>query len=255
MGLSNSTLHWLEDGDQAVPGRLTEPGSMASYDPRAPVPGRRRAVLVVGLAGAVALIVAGTLFVNAQKRRAAEPPAPAVDRTCPRSDQPRRSRAGRQQGRRGAGAGPPGAGRRPAFCGRALRRRRLQEGAQPEHRGARRVPQVSRARAARNARRRRAHRALDAAAVTAPRTPPARRLSLADVRARYVEAGRALPAGLEAALAADRRAGAQAILAAVERRRRANRVGGAAAAHDAALRNRPLDHRRRARRRGRRGRA
>ena len=30
MGLSNSTLHWLEDGDQAVPGRLTEPGSMAS---------------------------------------------------------------------------------------------------------------------------------------------------------------------------------------------------------------------------------
>ena len=78
MGLSNSTLHWLEDGDQAVPGRLTEPGSMASYDPRAPVPGRRRAVLVVGLAGAVALIVAGTLFINAQKRRAAEPPAPTA---------------------------------------------------------------------------------------------------------------------------------------------------------------------------------
>jgi len=78
MGLSNSTLHWLEDGDQAVPGRLTEPGSMASYDPRAPVPGRRRAVLVVGLAGAVALIVAGTLFVNAQKRRAAEPAAPVA---------------------------------------------------------------------------------------------------------------------------------------------------------------------------------
>jgi hypothetical protein len=78
MGLSNSTLHWLEDGDQAVPGRLTEPGSMASYDPRAPVPGRRRAVLVVGLAGAVALIVAGTLFLNAQKRRAAEPPAPTA---------------------------------------------------------------------------------------------------------------------------------------------------------------------------------
>ena len=49
MGLSNSTLHWLEDGEQAVPGRLTEPGSMPSYDPRAPVagpqargPGRRR---------------------------------------------------------------------------------------------------------------------------------------------------------------------------------------------------------------------
>jgi hypothetical protein len=78
MGLSNSTLHWLEDGDQAVPGRLTEPGSMASYDPRAPVPGRRRAVLVVGVAGAIALIVAGTLYVNAHKRRAAEAPAPTV---------------------------------------------------------------------------------------------------------------------------------------------------------------------------------
>jgi len=78
MGLSNSTLHWLEDGDQAVPGRLTEPGSMASYDPRAPVPGRKRTVLVVGLAGAVALIVAGTFYVNAQKRRAAEPAAPAA---------------------------------------------------------------------------------------------------------------------------------------------------------------------------------
>jgi hypothetical protein len=78
MGLSNSTLHWLEDGDQAVPGRLTEPGSMPSYDPRAPVPGRRRTVLVVGVAGLAAVIVAGTLYGQAQRRRAAEPAAPAV---------------------------------------------------------------------------------------------------------------------------------------------------------------------------------
>ena len=48
MGLSNSTLHWLEDGEQAIPGRLTEPGTMPSYDPRAPVPGRKRAYLVTG---------------------------------------------------------------------------------------------------------------------------------------------------------------------------------------------------------------
>jgi len=75
MGLSNSTLHWLEDGDQAVPGRLTEPGSMASYDPRAPVPDRRRAVLVVSVAGAIALLIAGTLFFQAQKRHAEEAPA------------------------------------------------------------------------------------------------------------------------------------------------------------------------------------
>jgi hypothetical protein len=78
MALSNSTLHWLEDGDQAVPGRLTEPGSMPSYDPHAPVPGRRRAVLVVGTAGAIALIIAGTFYAQAQKRHAAEAPAPAV---------------------------------------------------------------------------------------------------------------------------------------------------------------------------------
>jgi len=78
MGLSNSTLHWLEDGEQAVPGRLTEPGSMASYDPRAPVPGRRRAVLVVGLAGIIALVIAGALYGQAEKRRAAQAPAPAA---------------------------------------------------------------------------------------------------------------------------------------------------------------------------------
>jgi hypothetical protein len=80
MGLSNSTLHWLEDGDQAIPGRLTEPGSMASYDPRAPVPGRKRAYLVVGLAGLVALIIAGMLYAQAEKHRAAQEPSPvAVD--------------------------------------------------------------------------------------------------------------------------------------------------------------------------------
>jgi tetratricopeptide (TPR) repeat protein len=77
MALSNSTLHWLEDGDQAVPGRLTEPGSMPSYDPRAPVPGRKRAVLVVGLTGLAAVIVAGSFYMKAQQRRAAEP-APAA---------------------------------------------------------------------------------------------------------------------------------------------------------------------------------
>jgi tetratricopeptide (TPR) repeat protein len=78
MGLSNSTLHWLEDGDQAVPSRLTEPGTMPSYDPRAPVAGRRRAVLVVGGAGLVALIVAGYFYAKAEQRRAAQAPAPVV---------------------------------------------------------------------------------------------------------------------------------------------------------------------------------
>jgi ribonuclease HII len=58
------------------------------------------------------------------------------------------------------------------------------------------------------------------------RPPPSRRLPLADLRARYVEGGRALPAATEAALVADGRAGARAILAAVARRRRANRAEG-----------------------------
>jgi len=78
MGLSNSTLHWLEDGEQAVPNRLTEPGTMPSYDPRAPVPGRRRAYLVTGGAALIALIVAGSLYAQAQKRHAAETPAPVT---------------------------------------------------------------------------------------------------------------------------------------------------------------------------------
>jgi ribonuclease HII len=62
--------------------------------------------------------------------------------------------------------------------------------------------------------------------MTVERPPPARRLSLADLRARYVDGERALPATVEAALAADRRPGARAILDAVARRRRANRAEG-----------------------------
>jgi ribonuclease HII len=49
---------------------------------------------------------------------------------------------------------------------------------------------------------------------------------LGELRVRYVESGRPLPGPLEAALAADPRPGARAILAAVARRRRANRAEG-----------------------------
>jgi ribonuclease HII len=56
--------------------------------------------------------------------------------------------------------------------------------------------------------------------------PRGGRLPLADLRARYVERGRALPAEIEEALVADGRAGARAILAAVAKRRRANRSEG-----------------------------
>jgi len=53
-----------------------------------------------------------------------------------------------------------------------------------------------------------------------------RRLSLAALRARYVDAARALPRRLEVVLAADPRPGARAILDAVARRRRDNRAEG-----------------------------
>jgi ribonuclease HII len=57
-------------------------------------------------------------------------------------------------------------------------------------------------------------------------TTEARPFSLAELRARYVDRGRPLPAAIEAALTADPRAGARAILEAVARRRRDNRAEG-----------------------------
>lgn len=55
---------------------------------------------------------------------------------------------------------------------------------------------------------------------------PDDKLALADIRRRYVEGGRPLPQKLETALREDPRREAKAILAAVEKRRRANRAEG-----------------------------
>ncbi len=76
MGLSNSTLHWLED--ESAPAHVDEPGTLPSYDPKAPVAGRRRAVVVVGGAAIVAIAIAGYFYTQAAKRQAEAPPAPAV---------------------------------------------------------------------------------------------------------------------------------------------------------------------------------
>jgi ribonuclease HII len=51
-------------------------------------------------------------------------------------------------------------------------------------------------------------------------------MSVAELRARFVDGERPLAAGAEAALEADSRAGARAVLAAVRRRKRANRAEG-----------------------------
>ena len=61
MGFSNSTLHWLADGESSRPTTGPYPITSPSFDPTAPVAGRRRAVLVVGGAAIVAFVAAGSL--------------------------------------------------------------------------------------------------------------------------------------------------------------------------------------------------
>jgi tetratricopeptide (TPR) repeat protein len=76
MGLSNSTLHWLED--ESAPAHIHEPGTMPSYDPKAPVAGRTRAVVVLGGAALLAIAIAGYFYAQSAKRQAEAPPAAAV---------------------------------------------------------------------------------------------------------------------------------------------------------------------------------
>ena len=76
MGLSNSTLHWLED--ESAPAHITETGTMPSYDPKAPIAGRKRAVLVVGGAAIIAIGVAGYFYAQSAKRQAAAPATAAA---------------------------------------------------------------------------------------------------------------------------------------------------------------------------------
>ena len=76
MGLSESTLHWLVDGEKA--GRAARAGCRLRrphYDPSAAVAGRKRTVVEIGGAAIVAFVVAVVLHGQASRHRTA-PEAP-----------------------------------------------------------------------------------------------------------------------------------------------------------------------------------
>ncbi|HVV50165.1 MAG TPA: hypothetical protein VHO06_10935, partial [Polyangia bacterium] len=70
MGLSESTLHWLVDGEVPVEALAHDPATAPHYDLRAPVAGRRRTVAVVGGAAILAFVVAGVLHAQAGRHHA-----------------------------------------------------------------------------------------------------------------------------------------------------------------------------------------
>ena len=75
MALSESTLHWLVDGE--LPIEPTGPTLVPIYDSHAPVAGRKRAVAVIGGAAVLALVVALVLHALAahSEKTAAVPPS------------------------------------------------------------------------------------------------------------------------------------------------------------------------------------
>jgi hypothetical protein len=77
MPFSNSTLHWLDDADQGQEEDLSHRITVPGYDPTEPVAGRKRAVMVVGGAAALALVITGVLYLMAPRRPSAPEPAAA----------------------------------------------------------------------------------------------------------------------------------------------------------------------------------
>ncbi|HEY6475112.1 MAG TPA: hypothetical protein VI456_00940 [Polyangia bacterium] len=73
MGLSESTLHWLVDGEQALEPRENDPGTGPAYDSRAPIAGRKRTVAVIGGAAVVALALALLLHGQAARHETMAP--------------------------------------------------------------------------------------------------------------------------------------------------------------------------------------
>ncbi|HVV17022.1 MAG TPA: hypothetical protein VHH90_07445 [Polyangia bacterium] len=65
MTLSESTLHWMVDSDKAMEARDPDPSRVSRYDSQVPKAARRRVMALVGIAGGVALIIAGILHIQA----------------------------------------------------------------------------------------------------------------------------------------------------------------------------------------------
>jgi hypothetical protein len=71
MALSESTLHWLVDGEHPIEPSEANPILAPVYDPHAPVAGRKRAVLVIGGAAVLALGIAWALHAQAARHQTA----------------------------------------------------------------------------------------------------------------------------------------------------------------------------------------
>ena len=98
MGLSESTLHWLVDGEKAIEPVANEPGTAPHYDPRAPVAGRKRTVVVIGGAAILAFVVAVVLHGQAARNRATAS-IPAITSAEPAAVLTQRAEAALAQGR------------------------------------------------------------------------------------------------------------------------------------------------------------
>ena len=187
MGFSNSTLHWLSDGDQSRPTTGHFPITLPSFDPTAPVAGRRRAVLVVGGAAAVALLVAGGRHLHSYRHRA----APVTATVDPAGNLTARAERALAENRVAEALDmAKRAGGRSALRGRVLPGGHLRAGARL-HRGATPLTASTWSRASRHSRRSGASGAGFFGAVSdtgRARTKNEGTLpSLATLRARYVE--------------------------------------------------------------------
>jgi Flp pilus assembly protein TadD len=96
MTLSESTLHWMVDPDEAMEAREPDPSRVSRYDSQVPRAARRRVMALVGIAGAMALIVATILHVQALHR-----PPPVDESAASAAQITKRAELALSQGRAG----------------------------------------------------------------------------------------------------------------------------------------------------------